>query len=126
MPEGEDLATFARSGATLVHPSLDPQSGADRARALAALGRRLPGDRRLPRHLAGPADPRGTLATIRAQVKAAGITRTALIMVGRVLGETGFSESRLYAADHSHVLRPRTPASQASASGTEPEAPSGG
>jgi hypothetical protein len=24
-----------------------------------------------------------------------------------VLGETGFSDSRLYAADHHHVLRPR-------------------
>ena len=69
---------------------------------------------------------RGTLSTIRAAVKAAGITRTALIMVGKVLGETAFSESRLYAADHSHVLRPRMPASHTSASGTEPEAPAGG
>jgi precorrin-4/cobalt-precorrin-4 C11-methyltransferase len=69
---------------------------------------------------------RGTLASIREQVKAAGITRTALIMVGRVLGEAAFSESRLYAADHSHVLRPSTPASQDSASGTEPAAPAGG
>jgi precorrin-4/cobalt-precorrin-4 C11-methyltransferase len=69
---------------------------------------------------------RGTLATIRPQVKAAGITRTALIMIGRVFGEPELTESRLYAADHSHILRPRTPASQAIASGTEPEAPSGG
>jgi precorrin-4 methylase len=59
-------------------------------------------------------------------VKAAGITRTALILVGRVLGETAFTESRLYAADHSHVLRPSTPASQDRASGTEPAAPAGG
>ena len=69
---------------------------------------------------------RGTLATIRGLVKGTGITRTALIMVGRVLGETTFSESRLYAADHSHVLRPRMSASHDSASGTEPAAPSGG
>ena len=47
------------------------------------------------------------LETIRALVKAAGFTRTALILVGRVLGEAGFSDSRLYAADHHHVLRPR-------------------
>jgi precorrin-4/cobalt-precorrin-4 C11-methyltransferase len=50
---------------------------------------------------------RGTLATIRNKVKAAGITRTALILVGRVLASSTFAESRLYAADHHHVLRPR-------------------
>ncbi len=50
---------------------------------------------------------RGTLGTIRAPVKAAGITRTALILVGRVLGAASFPESRLYAPDHSHVFRPR-------------------
>ena len=49
---------------------------------------------------------RGTLADIREKVKAAGITRTALILVGRALGEADFDESRLYAADHHHVLRP--------------------
>jgi len=50
---------------------------------------------------------RGTLADIREKVKAAGITRTALILAGRVLGEADFDESRLYAADHHHLLRPR-------------------
>jgi len=50
---------------------------------------------------------RGTLANIREQVKAAGITRTALIIVGRVLDNTGFANSRLYAKDHHHVLRPK-------------------
>jgi precorrin-4/cobalt-precorrin-4 C11-methyltransferase len=40
-------------------------------------------------------------------VKAAGITRTALILVGRVLAAAAFADSRLYAADHHHVLRPR-------------------
>ena len=49
---------------------------------------------------------KGTLTTIRDQVKAAGITRTALILVGPVLGDETFDESRLYAADHTHVLRP--------------------
>jgi precorrin-4/cobalt-precorrin-4 C11-methyltransferase len=40
-------------------------------------------------------------------VKAAGLTRTALILVGRVLSEEAdFTDSRLYAADHTHVLRP--------------------
>lgn len=50
---------------------------------------------------------RGTLADIRAQVKRAGMTRTALILVGRALGAAGFAESRLYAPGHSHVFRPR-------------------
>lgn len=51
---------------------------------------------------------RGTLSDIRAKVKAAGITRTALILVGRVLDPEAFEDSRLYAADHHHVLRPKT------------------
>ncbi|NLZ42538.1 MAG: precorrin-4 C(11)-methyltransferase, partial [Comamonadaceae bacterium] len=50
---------------------------------------------------------RGTLADIRDQVKVAGITRTALILVGRVLATADFSDSRLYASDHHHLLRPR-------------------
>jgi precorrin-4/cobalt-precorrin-4 C11-methyltransferase len=53
---------------------------------------------------------RGTLADIREQVKAAGITRTALILVGRVLADQSFADSRLYAADHHHVLRPKASA----------------
>jgi precorrin-4/cobalt-precorrin-4 C11-methyltransferase len=53
---------------------------------------------------------RGTLADIREQVKAAGITRTALILVGRVLADESFADSRLYAADHHHVLRPKASA----------------
>jgi precorrin-4/cobalt-precorrin-4 C11-methyltransferase len=48
---------------------------------------------------------RGTLQDIREKVKRAGITRTALILVGRALDAEGFADSRLYAADHSHVLR---------------------
>ena len=126
MPPGEDLAAFAATGATLcIHLSINN---------LAAVVRQLT-------PVLGPDMPvavvyraswpdqiilKGTLATIRAAVKAAGITRTALIMVGRVLDHGHFTESRLYAADHTHVLRPRTAASQTSASGTEPEAPSGG
>ncbi len=39
-------------------------------------------------------------------MKASGITRTALILVGRVFGAGAFADSRLYAADH-HLLRPR-------------------
>jgi precorrin-4/cobalt-precorrin-4 C11-methyltransferase len=49
----------------------------------------------------------GTLGDIRETVKASGITRTALILVGRVLGKIDFDDSRLYAVDHHHVLRPK-------------------
>ncbi len=107
MPPGEELATLAASGATLaIHLSVNN---------LAKVVREL-----TPFY--GAACPvvvvyrvtwpdetivRGTLADIRARVKEAGITRTALILVGPVFGETGFSDSRLYAADHHHVLRPR-------------------
>ena len=46
-----------------------------------------------------------TLGELRAQVREAKLTRTALIFVGRVFGEARFRESRLYAADFAHVLR---------------------
>jgi len=46
-----------------------------------------------------------TLGGMRAAVRAAKFTRTALIFVGRVFGEAKFRESRLYAADFAHVLR---------------------
>jgi precorrin-4/cobalt-precorrin-4 C11-methyltransferase len=54
---------------------------------------------------------RGRLDDIRAKVKQAGFTRTALILVGRSLApddlEAAFEDSRLYASDHTHVLRPK-------------------
>lgn len=107
MPAGEDLAALARSGATLaIHLSitnlanvvkeLTPIYGAEGPVVVA--------------YRVGWPDEafyRGTLATIRGQVKAAGLTRTALILVGKVLGGADFADSRLYAADHHHVLRPR-------------------
>ena len=107
MPAREDLATLGRSGATLVlHLSinnlarvvreLEPLYGAD-CPAAVVWRASWPDERVL----------RGTLATIRDQVKAAGFTRTALILVGRVLAAEHAAESRLYAAAHHHVLRPR-------------------
>ncbi|MBT6314981.1 MAG: precorrin-4 C(11)-methyltransferase, partial [Alphaproteobacteria bacterium] len=50
----------------------------------------------------------GTLADIRAAVKASKITRTALILVGPALGEHAFRDSKLYDAAHHHVLRPKS------------------
>lgn len=50
---------------------------------------------------------RGTLGDIRERVKASGITRTALVLIGRALAGEG-EDSRLYAHDHHHLLRPRS------------------
>jgi precorrin-4/cobalt-precorrin-4 C11-methyltransferase len=108
MPEGEDLAQLARSGATLaIHLSINNLAGVVRALlphygadCPVVIGYRVswPDERFL----------HGTLADIRDQVKASGITRTALILVGRALAKSAsFPDSRLYAEEHHHVLRPR-------------------
>jgi len=107
MPEGEDLETLGKSGATLaihlsvnnlahVQKTLIPYYGAD-CPVVVAYRVTWPDEMIIE----------GTLADIRDKVKASGITRTALIMVGRVLRPESFDDSRLYAADHHHVLRPR-------------------
>jgi precorrin-4/cobalt-precorrin-4 C11-methyltransferase len=106
MPAGEALDRLAATGATLaIHLSitnlarvvrtLAPHYGAD-CPVVVAYRVSWPDERLI----------RGTLDTIRAAVKEAGITRTALILVGPALAGEG-SDSRLYAADHHHVLRPR-------------------
>ena len=107
MPPGEELESLGRSGATLaIHLSINnlarvvrdliPHYGLDCPVAVAY-------------RVSWPDELilRGTLADIRNQVKAAGITRTALILVGRVLDAGDFADSRLYAKDHHHVLRPK-------------------
>lgn len=105
MPEGETLDNFARTGATLaVHLSvnnlknvvddLSPHYGADCS--VAVVYRATWPDE---------AVVTGTLADIRAKVKQAGFTRTALILVGPALASEDFTDSKLYDATHSHVLR---------------------
>ncbi len=107
MPDGEDLATLGQSGATLaIHLSVNnlgpvvrdliPHYGED-CPAVAAYRVSWPDEKII----------RGTLLDIQDKVKAAGITPTALILVGRVLDADDFDDSRLYAADHHHVLRPK-------------------
>jgi precorrin-4/cobalt-precorrin-4 C11-methyltransferase len=110
MPDGEDLATLGASGATLaVHLSVT-----NLTKVIRALTPYYGGDCPVVvAYRVGWPDEqfiRGTLADIRDKVKAAGITRTALILVGRVLATEDFADSRLYAADHHHVLRPKSPA----------------
>ena len=107
MPKGEGLAQLGASGATLsIHLSvrnlrqvvgdLTPHYGAD-CPAAVVYRASWPDEQII----------RGTLADIREKVRVAKITRTALILVGRVLDDASFSDSKLYAAEHVHVLRPK-------------------
>ncbi len=107
MPKGEDLATLGRSGATLaIHLSirnihkvvaeLTPHYGAD-CPVVVVFRVGWPDQEAIF----------GTLGDIKARVKETKITRTALIMVGRVFGARDFEDSRLYHADHRHILRPK-------------------
>ena len=102
MPEGEDLATLGRSGALMVlHlaaryvdrvvAELTPHYGADCPAAVVAMASR-------PDELV----LRGTLDDIAEQVKAAGVVRTAVIIVGRTLGAEQFRDSHLYSAERVH------------------------
>jgi len=105
MPDGESLERLAATGATLaIHLSI-----ANLARVVRALLPRYGADcpAVVAYRVSWPEERiiRGTLADIRDQAKAAGFTRTALILVGWALSGEG-SESRLYAADHHHLLRP--------------------
>lgn len=99
MPAGEDLATLGRSGALLVlHLAV---RYADRvvAELLPHYG---PGCPAAVVAFASRADElvlRGTLDDIADQVRTAGITRTAVIIVGRSLGAEQFRDSHLYSSD---------------------------
>ncbi len=97
MPPGEDLATLARSGATLVlHlaaaqiDDIIPQllSGGYRAETPAAV----------VAFASWPRETvlRGVLADIGEQMHGAGISKTAVIIVGNVLAAEGFTDSYLY------------------------------
>jgi precorrin-4/cobalt-precorrin-4 C11-methyltransferase len=107
MPPAEDLVILAQSRATLVlHLSIN--NLARIVRELTPIyGAHCPVAVVYRASWPEEAVLRGTLASIRAQVKSAGFTRTALIIVGQVLGPANQVESRLYASSHHHVLRPR-------------------
>jgi precorrin-4/cobalt-precorrin-4 C11-methyltransferase len=105
IPEKEQLATFAASGATLVlhlaiHAidnvvkELTPFYGAD-CPAAVVYAASAPDERVLC----------GTLSDIAAQVAAACIERTALILVGRALAAEEFRDSALYDADYRRRFR---------------------
>ncbi|MGH6735386.1 MAG: precorrin-4 C(11)-methyltransferase [Methyloceanibacter sp.] len=105
MPEGEKLAAFAATGATLaihlaiqaiddVVATLVPFYGPDCPVAVVA-------------HASWPEERivRGTLADICAKLAEAPIERTALILVGRALEAESFRDSALYDADYRRRFR---------------------
>jgi precorrin-4/cobalt-precorrin-4 C11-methyltransferase len=105
MPPGETLAAFGATGATLaIHLSihvidrvveeLTPFYGADCP--VAVVFRACWPDERLLR---------GTLATIAGEVAAAGLERTALILVGPALAARDFRESALYSTGYDRRFR---------------------
>jgi precorrin-4/cobalt-precorrin-4 C11-methyltransferase len=107
MPGGETLTNFAATGATLaIHLSiqnlprvvadLTPAYGADCP--VAVVYRASWPDQRVIR---------ATLATLQAAMED-GIERTALILVGRALAQSGFDDSKLYAAEYDRRYRPQT------------------
>ncbi len=108
MPEGETLAGFAATGATLalhlaigrieqVVEELLPHYGADCPVAVVANASQ-PTERVV----------RGTLGEIVGLVREADITRAATIFVGRVLAAESFPDSFLYSADRERSTQPRS------------------
>jgi precorrin-4/cobalt-precorrin-4 C11-methyltransferase len=105
MPEGESLEILGRSRATLaihlsirnlryVEDALTPHYGAD-CPAVIVYRATWPDEEIIVT----------TLSEMRDRVREEKLTRTALIFVGRVFGETRFRESRLYDETFAHVLR---------------------
>ena len=105
MPEGETLAAFAATGATLaihlaihaldrVVAELIPFYGADCPVAMVA-------------HASWPEEKivHGTLGDIPSKLAAEPIERTALILVGRALAAEDFRDSALYDADYRRRFR---------------------
>jgi precorrin-4/cobalt-precorrin-4 C11-methyltransferase len=105
MPAGERLAAFAATGATLaIHlavPAINrivseimPYYGADCPAAVVA-------------HASWPNERivRGVLGDIAAKVAAAGIERTAIVLVGRALVADEFRESALYDPNYQRRFR---------------------
>lgn len=107
MPPGEELERLGASRATLaihlsvrniphIQRALTPHYGGD-CPVVVAFRVGWPDEQFI----------HGTLADIAKKVRAEKLTRTALILVGHVLGRKNFRDSALYDAGHEHVLRNR-------------------
>lgn len=97
MPSGEDLAGLARSGATLVLHLAAAQIDAIVPQLIIG-GYRPETPTAVVAFASWPEQTvlRGTLADIAPQLHQAGITKTAVIVVGDVLAAEGFTDSYLY------------------------------
>ncbi|MBL8894526.1 MAG: precorrin-4 C(11)-methyltransferase, partial [Rhizobiales bacterium] len=107
MPDGEALEELGRSRATLaIHLSIRNLGYIQRA-LTPHYGENCPVV--VVYRVSWPDEKiiRGTLSTIAVKVRAAKLTRTALILVGPVLDAHGFRDSALYDPRHEHVLRNR-------------------
>jgi precorrin-4/cobalt-precorrin-4 C11-methyltransferase len=97
MPPGEDLTGLARSGATLVLHLAAAQIDVIVPQLIAG-GYRSETPTAVVAFASWPEQTvlRGSLADIAHQVHTAGITKTAIIVVGDVLAAEGFTDSYLY------------------------------
>ena len=114
MPPGEELEKLGASKATLaihlsvrnlphIQRSLIPHYGAE-CPVIVAFRVGWPDQQFI----------HGTLENIAKKVRAEKLTRTALVLVGHVLGHNNFRDSALYDAAHEHVLRNRKTAKNSS------------
>lgn len=114
MPPGEELGKLGASKATLaihlsvrnlphIQRSLIPHYGAE-CPVIVAFRVGWPDQQFI----------HGTLENIARKVRAEKLTRTALVLVGHVLGHNNFRDSALYDAAHEHVLRNRKTAKSSS------------
>ncbi|MEO0830227.1 MAG: precorrin-4 C(11)-methyltransferase [Pseudomonadota bacterium] len=107
MPEGETLANFAKTGATLaIHLSIQNLSHVV-SELIPAYGADCPVAVVYRASWPDEVILRGTLADIETQLDAT-IQRTALILVGPALAGQGFEESCLYARDYDRRYRPQS------------------
>ena len=107
MPEGETLANFAATGATLaIHLSIQNIATVV-AELTPAYGAACPVAVVYRASWPDEVVLRGTLADIESRLSG-DIQRTAIIMVGQALAGEGFDESCLYAVDYDRRYRPLT------------------
>ncbi len=106
MPPGEDLRTLAGVGGTLVLHLAAAQIDTVVA-DLVAGGRTAETPTAVVAFASWPKEVllRGTLGDIAGQMRAADVTRTAVIVVGDVLAAEGFTDSYLYSAARRRGMR---------------------
>lgn len=107
MPEGETLAGFAATGATLAIHLAVPQLARIVEELAPFYGAGCPAAVVVRASWPDEQVFRGTLSDIAPQVAAAGVERTALILVGPALAPEDFRESALYAPDYQRRFKGR-------------------